>query len=333
MGSFPSRATATSLTVDTVFRHTPSVILANLAGAAIFAAGLASRENETAVVLWLSGTVLVAALRSALYVSYRKEPGPRADPKPWALKFAIGSAAAGALWGASPLAFDALAQPETELLCTFVIGGLVAGAAGTLACHLPSFLGFMVPALVPLALLLALQGAPHGALMAMMIVVYGVAMVAVARNVHVAITDALTLRTENQVLVHEREERTRQLEDANRELDQRISERTAQLRAYGRRQRLAADLGCQALSNDDIAAVGEQAARAVREALHLDAVAIYELLPNEGTLALRGLDAPGKSAIDYLDVTNGLLAPMAGAPHPQSSLCIRVFDRAATRSE
>jgi signal transduction histidine kinase len=332
VGSSPSRFTATSLTVDTVYRHTPSVVLANLAGAAIFAAGLASRENETAAVLWLSAMVLVGAARSSLYVSYRREPGPREDAQPWAFKFAWGSAAAGVLWGISPFAFDALAQPESELLCTFVIGGLVAGAAGTLSCHLPSFLAFMGPALVPLAAMLAMQGGPHGGLMATMIVVYAVAMIAVARNVNIAIVDALTLRTENQALVNQREKHMRQLEEANRELDLRISERTAQLRAYGRRQRLAADLGVQALSQDDIAAVGEQAARAVREALHLDAVALYELLPNEATLGLRGLDAPGRDGIDFLDVTNGLLAPMAGAPHPQSSLCVRVFDRAATLS-
>jgi signal transduction histidine kinase len=327
-----SPSSATRLTVDTVYRHTPSVVLANLAGAAVFAAGLGSRDNETIVVGWLLGVVAVAMGRALIYVAYRKAASPRLDTRKWAFRFAVGSAAAGALWGISPLAFDAMAQPETELLCTFVIGGLVAGAAGTLSCHLPSFLVFVTPALLPLAVLLLLQGGAHGGLMATMVLIYGVAMIAVARNVNAALVDSLTLRTENQALVHQREEHTRQLEDANRELDARISERTAQLRAYGRRQRLAADLGCQALSKDDIAAVGEQAARAVREALHLDAVAIYELLPNEATLGLRGLDAPSREGVAFLDVTNGLLAPLAGAPHPQSSLCIRVFERAAALS-
>src|SRR6185503_16644700 len=209
-------------------------------------------------------------------------------------------------------AFDAMAQPETELLCSFVIGGLVAGAAGSLSCHFPSFVAFVAPALLPLAVMLAFQSGGNGGLMATMVVVYGVAMVAVARNVNAA----LILRSENQALVFQRDEHTRQLEEANRELDQRISERTAQLRAYGRRQRLAADLGCKALSKEDIAAVSEQAVRAVREALHLDAVALYELLPNEATLGLRGLDAPGHEGIAFLDVTNGLLAPLFDAPHP-----------------
>jgi signal transduction histidine kinase len=327
-----SSAQATSLAVDTVYRHTPSVVLANLAGAAVFATGLGSHENESAVVLWLTGVCLLAAARSLLFVAYRKRGAASADRARWARRFAIGSMAAGALWGVSPLAFDAMNQPETELLCTFVIGGLVAGAAGSLACHLPSFVAFVGPALVPLAVMLALQGGTHGALMATMVVVYGIAMTAVARNVNAALIDALALRSENRELVHQREEHTRQLEEANRELDQRISERTAQLRAYGRRQRLAADLGCQALSKDDITAVGEGAAKAVREALHLDAVAIYELLPNEATLGLRGLDAPGRDGVLFFDVTNGLLAPIFAAPHPQSSLCVRAFDRASAVS-
>jgi signal transduction histidine kinase len=331
VGSAPSD-NATRLTVDTVYRHTPSVVLANLAGAAVFAAGLGSRENETVAVLWFLGVVAVALGRALIYVAYRNAASPALDPRKWAFRFAVGSAAAGALWGLSPLAFDAMSQPETELLCTFVIGGLVAGAAGTLACHLPSYLAFVTPALLPLSVLLLVQGGRHGGLMATMVLIYGAAMIAVARNVNAALVDSLTLRSQNQQLVHQREEHTRQLEDANRELDQRISERTAQLRAYGRRQRLAADLGCQALSHDDITAVGEQAARAVREALHLDAVAIYELLPNEATLGLRGLDAPSRQGVAFLDVTNGLLAPLAGAPHPQSSLCIRVFERAAALS-
>ena len=331
VGSLPSLAT-NALTVDTLYRHTPSVVLANLAGAAVFAAGLGSRENGTAAFAWLVAIVAVASLRSALYIAYRKAAAQPARHASWALRFAFGSGAAGALWGISPLAFDALAKPETELLCTFVIGGLAAGAAGSLACHFLSFLAFVVPALAPLSALLALQGGAHGGLMATMVVVYGGAMIAVARNVSVALGDALSLRTENQALVFQRDEHTRRVEEANRELDQRISERTAQLRAYGRRQRIAADLGCQALSKDDIAAVGQQAAQAVREALHLDAVAIYELLPNEATLGLRGLDASGLDGLAFLDVTNGLLAPLFDAPHPQSTLCLRVFDRAAAFS-
>jgi signal transduction histidine kinase len=320
------------LALDTLYRHTSSVVLANLAGAAVFAAGLGSSENETAALAWLIAIVFLAAARWGLYVAYRKTAEQQRQRRRWDLRFTIGSAAAGTLWGLSPLAFDAMSKPESELLCTFVIGGLVAGAAGSLACHFTSFLAFVIPAILPLATLLALQDGAQGGLMATMVVVYGVAMVGVARNVSRALSDALNLRTENEALVSQRGEHTRKLEEANRELDVRISERTAQLRAYGRRQRLAADLGCMALSNDDIAAVGEQAARAVREALHLDAVAVYELLPNEATLALRGLDAPGFDGIAFLDVTNGLLAPLFDAPHPQSTLCLRVFDRAAALS-
>jgi signal transduction histidine kinase len=214
--------------------------------------------------------------------------------------------------GVSPLAFDAMAEPESELLCTFVIGGLVAGATGTLS--LPP--AFVLRSVVPAPF--ARRGArlprgvrrPHGHHGRG---IYGAAMVAVGRNIHAALTDALTLRSENQALVFQREEHTRQLEGANRELDQRISERTAQLRAYGRRQRLAADLGCKALSKEDITAVSEQAAKTVREALHLDAVAVYELLPNEATLGLRGLDTPSHEGIAFLDVTNGL-RPLSTRP-------------------
>jgi signal transduction histidine kinase len=328
----PSLANPSALAVDTLYRHTPSVVLANLAGAAVFAAGLGTQDNETATFAWLVAVVVVAIARASLVLAYRKANASARSSRSWAARFAIGSGAAGALWGVSPLAFDALAKPETELLCTFVIGGLVAGAAGSLSCHLPSFLAFVTPAIVPFAALLVVRGGANGGLMATMIVVYGVVMIAVARNVHAALHDALTLRSENQALVFQREEHTRQLEESNRELDQRISERTAQLRSYGRRQRLAADLGCKALSKEDIAAVGEQAAMTVREALHLDAVAVYELLPNEATLGLRGIDAPGHEGISFLDVTNGLLAPLGDAPHPQSSLCLRVFDRASALS-
>jgi signal transduction histidine kinase len=315
-----------------VYRHTPSVVLANLAGATVFAAGLTNRDNETPAFAWLVALLAVAATRSFFYVTYRRAATSERSPRAWAIRFALASAAAGALWGVSPLAFDAFAKPESELLCTFVIGGLVAGAAGSLSCHLPSFLAFVTPALVPLAALLVLRGGENGGLMATMVVVYGVAMIVVARNVREALIDALTLRSENEALVLQRDEHTRRLESANRELDKRISERTAELRAYGRRQRLAADLGCKALSKEDITAVGEQAAKTVREALHLDGVAVYELLPNEATLGLRGLDAPGHEGIAFLDVTNGLFAPLGGAPHPQSSLCLRVFDRASALS-
>ena len=129
--------------------------------------------------------------------------------------------------------FNGASPPAAQLLITFAVGGMCAGAAGTLACYMPAFRSYVYPSLgLLVARTLAIGGAQHLA-MATMLVVYGMAMATAARTAHRAITDAFRLRFENEGLLARLSEAQKTLQENNRSLEERVAERTAELERQG----------------------------------------------------------------------------------------------------
>ena len=63
----------------------------------------------------------------------------------------IGSGSSGLLWGAAGALFFVPGSPIHEIVLAFVLGGMGAGAAVALAAHLPAFLAYLVPSVLPFA--------------------------------------------------------------------------------------------------------------------------------------------------------------------------------------
>ena len=76
---------------------------------------------------------------------------PSSETPLWARRLVIGAALSGALWGLAFVSFTRHRRRGFKLLLVFVVGGMVARAAGTLALHLPAFFGFTAAAILPSA--------------------------------------------------------------------------------------------------------------------------------------------------------------------------------------
>ena len=164
---------------------------------------------------------------------WRRRPLPPEAGR-WGRAFVVGSGSAGALWGlAAFLFFNGSSPPVAQLLITFAVGGMCAGAAGTLACYMPAFRSYVYPSLgLLVARTVAIGGAAHLA-MAAMLVVYGLAMATAARTAHRSITEAFRLRFENEGLLARLSEAQKTLQESNRSLEERVQERTAALERQG----------------------------------------------------------------------------------------------------
>jgi two-component system, cell cycle sensor histidine kinase and response regulator CckA len=111
-----------------------------------------------------------------------------------------------------------------------VLAGMTAGAAGTLSYYLPAFFAFVVPAILPLAVRILLEGGRLHVAMGALGVVYGAALAIIAQNTNHAISEAFRLRFENDALLGHLSRARAALEDANRTLEQRVEERTTALK-------------------------------------------------------------------------------------------------------
>jgi signal transduction histidine kinase len=299
----PPPQTVQADAVDVLLGNSPSVLSANLIASVVVVGGTVGWPRSPSILAWLCAMTALAGARWGLYLRWRRGARPIA-PLTWTSWSSLASLVSGALWGSAPWLFIANIQSVQALLVAFVLGGLVAGSAGTLSSHLLAFLAFTLPALAPLVVRFASGGGLVGWLMALMTVVYAVLMTLVANNVRRAILDALALRARNDRLLEEQRQARLELESVNRDLDARVAERTLMLQARAHRERAVADLGIRALSEDGIADLARRASEELRCSLDVDLVGVYELLPDGKTLRSRGAAGTLPESVERLDVSS-----------------------------
>ena len=216
--------------IRTLYRQTMPVLVTNTLNAIIVGAVLWNVAPKARILGWVAAMGCVAFARAFVSRSYHRvgPPHPRADL--WGRFFVVGSATTGVLWGAAAYVLLAHCSASSQLLVTFVIGGMCAAAAGTTAAHLPAFLAYILPALTGLSLRMIQFGDSTHTVMTALLVIYTTALSAVARVNNRVLTEAFTLRFENERLIGEITIARERLEETNCTLEQRVTERTEALR-------------------------------------------------------------------------------------------------------
>ena len=215
--------------IRTLYRESLAIIAVNPLNATIVAAVLWRWADPRMLMAWLAAMTIVFLLRANLRRRYfRAEPSIE-QHEVWGRRLVWSAFAAGLLWGIGGALFYDSRAFIPQLVLVFVIGGMVAGASGTLALHLPAFLAFTVSAILPVAVRMAAVGdGPHIG-MAGLAIVYGVAMTLITAHTHRAVTEAFRLRFENHELLARLSAAQVSLEATNQTLEQRVAERGAAL--------------------------------------------------------------------------------------------------------
>ena len=194
--------------VATLYASWPRATASMLFGAALFCAAMAGEASPWLMAAWVALVAVNQACRARLVRAWRRaRPGASAAPR-WGRYWSIGSATAGALWGAAAVAmFPASAAHQAlSIVCLF---GVVLGGLNLTAVYKPSFYGFVLPALVPLIVRVGAEGGPvHLYTAVVMAVVLGFVL-AFGHRLNDVLTDALATRHRNTDLIAELKARTR----------------------------------------------------------------------------------------------------------------------------
>jgi signal transduction histidine kinase/ActR/RegA family two-component response regulator len=214
--------------IRTLFRQSPRVLLVNPVNAAIVGAVLWHPARGALIVAWVVAMALAAALRALVRAGYVAAAAP--VEQTWARRYTIATGLQGALWGAGSVLLYVPGDQTSELILVFVLGGMTAGSAGTLATYLPAFFAYAAPAILPLAVRFIFVGGGLHIAMGALGTIYGAALVVVALNTNHAMTDAFRLRFENEALLARLSRAQAELEEANRTLEARVAERSLALK-------------------------------------------------------------------------------------------------------
>lgn len=218
--------------IRAVYRHLPLTLGVSAANVLIVAAALAPRVAHARLAAWLAAFALMAVLRTLVWLRFTRLADAALAAPRWTAAALAGALASGLIWGALGLWLMPTAPPY-PLFVAFVIGGMCAGAVTVNATHLLMVVVFILPAVLPLAVRLALAGGRLGPTMALMTVLYAVALVVTAKRYAEAFADSVRAR-------FALAERTAELAEANARLRAEVAERETAEAALRQSQKMEA---------------------------------------------------------------------------------------------
>lgn len=165
------RRTSRYEAVSTVYSRLLGAVVVSFINAALIVAVVEAERASQGALWWLFAIATVSVARAILFWRYKADEDRRAHVAFWASASIMGAFCAGILWGIGPiLPFSHFSA--YQWLWAFAIGGMCAGAATLHAAHLPTALAFVLPASVPFAVSLLLEGSFQGIAAATMTIAF-----------------------------------------------------------------------------------------------------------------------------------------------------------------
>ena len=136
--------------IGAVYQQTPMVLIVNVVNAALVALILGSYAKHPGWWIFFGLVLTMTGMRAIVWRVHLHRKKPNRPTAIWAQLATLGSGLSGLLWGVgtASLVSDNLVE---ETFLAFVIGGICAGAVFSLSYHLPTFIAYVVPAVLPLS--------------------------------------------------------------------------------------------------------------------------------------------------------------------------------------
>jgi diguanylate cyclase (GGDEF)-like protein/PAS domain S-box-containing protein len=171
---------------------------------------------------WFVATLLITLGRYLLYRAYSATPAADAEASIWANRFFAGATAMGCMWGILGTAlFPASSMPH-QFLVIFVIGGMVMTSAVVLAPVQRVFYGFMLPAVVPLIVILLTKNNTLQILMGVLATIFLAVILAFAVSMKESFLASIRIKFENADLVARLSSANQQVQQSNERLQEKV---------------------------------------------------------------------------------------------------------------
>jgi signal transduction histidine kinase len=175
--------------------------------------------DRDAIIGWVLCMAANQLWRATLYFRFRAQGIESPDVERWAQNWAAGSLISGCLWGAASFLFFVADSPAHQAFLIVLLFGVVAAAVLLVGMHMPSFYGFVVPALVPIVLRNLIEGGAAHYVLAFVAGVTTLAILSFGRNYNRTLMESLRNRFENEALANRLVHQNAELERAKEAAD------------------------------------------------------------------------------------------------------------------
>lgn len=140
-----------------VYANLPVTLIVSVASALILAWLLRQVVAPAELLAWFGVGCVITLLRFLLYRRFRQLSDDAVDAALWRKRLSVGTAASGLFWGYAGIGLFPPGDLAHQVVITFVLAGLSAGAMTSYSAIRGTYLCFVLPAILPVALRMALE--------------------------------------------------------------------------------------------------------------------------------------------------------------------------------
>jgi len=196
-------------------RTTMSMVL----GGVILMAVMWRAASHAALGIWFAAILANQAWRLVLARRYRLAAPAPVERERWGYAWALGSTFAGSLWGVAGVLWFIPGDPGHQALLIVCLFGVILGGLNLTTVFKPAFYGFVLPALLPPIVRVALEGDEVHVFIASVLLVVLAFTLRFGHGLNDLLTESLAMRYENIDLIDELQAQSSAAEKARSEAE------------------------------------------------------------------------------------------------------------------
>ena len=201
--------------IRVLYKQVASVLAGNIFIASLLTTFLYKFTDNILSLYWLAVVSGLTIIRYALLKQYYKVERDELSIIRWGWIFAITAFVSGCTWGATSILF---LQTDNIIIMVFLLmtlTGITVGSSASLANFVWSYYAFAIPTILPFAYVLSSTGKSEFIVLSLMLSVFLLLQLVVAKKNQNTLDESIVLRNENTDLVEQLQIKNKKAESAN----------------------------------------------------------------------------------------------------------------------
>lgn len=201
--------------VRVLYKQVSSVLIGNIFIALLLTVFIYQYTSNVLSLYWMTVVIVLTAFRYVMLKQYYKYEREEKSVIWWGWFFAVTAFMSGCIWGATSILFLQTDDLVIMLFLLMTLTGITVGSSASLSNFVWSYYAFAIPAILPFSYVLIATGSSEFIVLSLMLSVFLLLQLVVAKKNQNTLDDSIVLRNENTELVQQLQIKNDIAESAN----------------------------------------------------------------------------------------------------------------------
>jgi len=201
--------------IRVLYKQVHSILLSNLLISSLLTLFLYKYTSNNLSLYWMTVVVLISIFRFIMLKRYEKHEQKDNEIIWWGWFFVVTAFISGCTWGATSFLFLQTDNLVIMLFLLMTLTGITVGSSASLSNFVWSYYAFAIPTIFPFAYVLASEGKTDFIILSIMMTIFLLLQIIIARKNQKTLDDSIILRNEKAELIQQLQIKKEKAELAN----------------------------------------------------------------------------------------------------------------------